>query len=98
MRAIVHATDRLHHLLFAMAADAADHDVHVDWVDRADQLLPTLSAALDTGWLPDIVLVIAGDDGAPLDAVAAIDRDAILWPTPIVVASLQPCEQERWRA
>lgn len=98
MRAIVQATDRLHHLLFAMAADAADHDVHVDWVDRADQLLPTLSAALDTGWLPDIVLVIAGDDGAPLDAVAAIDRDAILWPTPIVVASLQPSEQERLRA
>ena len=31
-------------------------------IDRADQLLPALTAALDTGWLPDVVLVIT-DDG-----------------------------------
>ncbi|MEM9464503.1 MAG: hypothetical protein AAGA90_03990 [Actinomycetota bacterium] len=98
MRAILHAADRLNHLLFAMAADAAMDDVEVEWIDRSDDLLPALNRSLESGWLPDVVLVITDGDTAPLDAVAMIDQDPILWPTPIVVASVHPSEDERLRA
>ena len=98
MRAIVHGTDRLHHLLLAMAADASDHDVAVEWVDAADELVAALAASLESGSVPDVVLVVVDGDAAPLDAVAAVDRAPILWPTPIVVAATRSSEAERLRA
>jgi DNA-binding NarL/FixJ family response regulator len=98
MRAIVHASDRVNHLLLAMAADAAAAATEIEWVDRADDLLVTLADTVRSPDLPDVVLVVTDRDAEPLDAVAAIDAELPWWPTPIVVASADPSEDERLRA
>ena len=98
MRAVIHAADRVNHLLLAMAADAASLDVVLDFVDSPARLLSSLHDARETGWLPDVVMVVTDGDEHGLDAVASIDRDPTLWPIPVVVASTAPNDTERLRA
>ncbi|MEM9202522.1 MAG: hypothetical protein AAGC53_12710 [Actinomycetota bacterium] len=94
MRVVLHAPDRVHHLLIAMAADASDLDLIIEFVATAEQLPAVVDAAVESRWPPDAVMVISEGDAGPLDAVASIDRSRD-WSAPIVVASTRTSDAER---
>ena len=97
MHTIVVTPNRLDRLLFAMAADASDAELSLSFSEPtgvADRLMEGLAS----GSLVDAVVVATDGDGDGLETVAAIDRDPILWPTPIFVVSSRANDDERVRA
>lgn len=97
MRVLVHVPDPTHHLLIATAADAVRLGVAFEFVHTPCDLLRALEETATTGWLPDLVIVQSDGFGTGLDAIDAVKRDPIFWPTPIMVLAERTTDDERLR-
>ena len=95
MHAIVFAPNQIDRLLLAMAADAADADLSLDFVVDRAAAIDQLTDSLSFGAPVDLVIVLSDGDAAGLEIVSEIDRDPILWPTPTFVMSARANDDER---
>lgn len=97
MHAIVFAPNQIDRLLMAMAADAAEIDLSMDFVVDEAAALDQLTES-SFGSLVDFVIVLTDGEATGLEIVSQIDRDPILWPTPTFVLSARANDDERVRA